>query len=119
MENLREDGLQTATVIDIGAAQRRQSKPRQQERRPRRGRQRSVPKAEVDQFYYILGERLRHAREDRGWTQHDVEKKTRIDHQAVCRYETARNRIPIHILQQLSALYDKPLGAFIPGEPVS
>lgn len=105
----------SAEVIDLGEARDRKPKSRHREAAKRRVHSpRRAPRSEEGDFYWALGQRLRLERMRRGWTQYDVQRKTRIHHQALCRYETARSRVPIHVLAQLAALYGKSLAELVP-----
>lgn len=115
------DESELDNVIDLRDAQRTAAhppKPRRRRRRPTRGcgrREDATSLYMPDAYFYeAVGVRLRLEREMRGWTQIDVERKARIKHEAICRYETGRSRIPVHILAQLASVYDLTVDQLIP-----
>jgi transcriptional regulator with XRE-family HTH domain len=81
-----------------------------------------VARDREDDFYEILGGRIRKLREDRGWTQEELAQAVAIEPATLSRYETAKKTFPLDVLRRIAASLRVPLGQLIvegapPGAP--
>ncbi len=66
-----------------------------------------------DDFYGILGGRIRKLREDRGWTQEELAQAIAIEPATLSRYENAKKAFPLDVLRRIAASLRVPLGHLI------
>ena len=66
-----------------------------------------------DDFYGLLGTRVRKLREDRGWTQEELAQAIAIEPATLSRYETAKKAFPLDVLRRIAASLRVPLGHLI------
>ncbi len=66
-----------------------------------------------DDFYGVLGGRIRKLREDRGWTQEELAQAIAIEPATLSRYETAKKTFPLDVLRRIAASLRVPLGQLI------
>jgi transcriptional regulator with XRE-family HTH domain len=63
-----------------------------------------------DDFYDLLGTRVRKLREDRGWTQEELAQAIAIEPATLSRYETAKKAFPLDVLRRIATRLRVPLG---------
>jgi transcriptional regulator with XRE-family HTH domain len=66
-----------------------------------------------DDFYGMLGGRIRKLREDRGWTQEELAQAIAIEPATLSRYENAKKTFPLDVLRRIAASLRIPLGQLI------
>jgi len=66
-----------------------------------------------DDFYEVLGGRIRKLREDRGWTQEELAQAIAIEPATLSRYENAKKTFPLDVLRRRAASLRVPLGHLI------
>jgi transcriptional regulator with XRE-family HTH domain len=66
-----------------------------------------------DDFYGMLGGRIRKLREDRGWTQEELAQAIAIEPATLSRYENAKKAFPLDVLRRIAASLRVPLGHLI------
>ena len=66
-----------------------------------------------DDFYGMLGGRIRKLREDRGWTQEELAQAIAIEPATLSRYENAKKTFPLDVLRRIAASLRVPLGQLI------
>jgi transcriptional regulator with XRE-family HTH domain len=69
--------------------------------------------ARDDDFYDLLGTRVRKLREDRGWTQEELAQAIAIEPATLSRYETAKKAFPLDVLRRIATNLRVPLGHLI------
>ena len=76
-----------------------------------------------DRFYKELGQRLRIARQQRGFTQGQVAASISLERTSISNIESGRQRLPIHTLCEYCSLLGVPLANVMPelvaSEPVA
>ncbi len=72
-----------------------------------------VARERDDDFYRLLGGRIRKLREDRGWTQEELAQAIAIEPATLSRYETAKKAFPLDVLRRIAASLRLPLGQLI------
>ena len=78
-------------------------------------------KEALEKYYKNLGERIKQAREESGYTQVKLAQKIGLTPSAISNYEAGIRQIPVHILLDISKFLNKPLQYFLGPdfEPVS
>jgi transcriptional regulator with XRE-family HTH domain len=66
-----------------------------------------------DDFYGMLGGRIRKLREDRGWTQEELAQAIAIEPATLSRYENAKKTFPLDVLRRIAGSLRVPLGQLI------
>ena len=66
-----------------------------------------------DDFYGVLGGRIRKLREDRGWTQEELAQAIAIEPATLSRYENAKKTFPLDVLRRIAASLRVPLAQLI------
>jgi transcriptional regulator with XRE-family HTH domain len=66
-----------------------------------------------DDFYGLVGARVRKLREDRDWTQEELAQAIAIEPATLSRYETAKKAFPLDVLRRIGASLRVPLGHLI------
>ena len=56
-----------------------------------------------DDFYGMLGGRIRKLREDRGWTQEELAQAIAIEPATLSRYENAKKTFPLDVVRRIAA----------------
>ncbi|MDD3895112.1 MAG: S24 family peptidase [Syntrophomonadaceae bacterium] len=69
-------------------------------------------------MYTRIGGKIRKAREERGFSQHDLGTALGLTATAINYYEKGKRKVSIEELYRLSGVLKKPLQYFLPGEPV-
>jgi transcriptional regulator with XRE-family HTH domain len=62
-----------------------------------------------DDFYDVLGARVRRFREERGWTQEELAQAIAIEPATLSRYETAKQAFPLEVLRRIATSLRLPL----------
>jgi transcriptional regulator with XRE-family HTH domain len=66
-----------------------------------------------DDFYGMLGGRIRKLREDRGWTQEELAQAIAIEPATLSRYENAKKTFPLDVLRRIATSLRVPLNHLI------
>ena len=72
-------------------------------------------KEKAGQIDKVIGERIKAARQKKGWSQTDLGEQIAVSFQQVQKYEAGTNRISVARLLELCRVFKKPLGHFIRG----
>jgi transcriptional regulator with XRE-family HTH domain len=70
-------------------------------------------KEALDSYYKTIGDRIKKAREDTGYTQGKVAASLGLTTSAIANYEAGTRQIPVHALVFLAQTYGKPLNYFL------
>lgn len=82
--------------------------------RPRHKRRNLAP--DIDR---ALGQKLREARVERGWSQGDLATRVNLSHQQIQKYETGVNRVCVSTLYALAEVLEVPVAALLPEHGVT
>ncbi len=74
--------------------------------------------ARVTEFDAEVGKRLRHQRRQAGLSQGELGRSLGISFQQIQKYESGRNRFPIENLVKCARLWNLPIEAMLPIEPI-
>jgi transcriptional regulator with XRE-family HTH domain len=72
-----------------------------------------LSKEALENYYRIIGERIKKAREETGYTQGTVANSLSLTTAAIANYEAGTRQIPIHALVHLAQVFGKPLNYFL------
>lgn len=70
-------------------------------------------KEALERYYKFIGERLRNAREQSGYTLAKLANGIGLTSAAVANYESGIRQIPVHVLQEFAKVLGKPLHYFL------
>ncbi len=72
-----------------------------------------IDKEDIENYYKNIGHKLKHAREEAGYTMSDLSKTVGLSAAAIANYESGIRQISVHILSQIAVTLEKPLNYFL------